>query len=284
MALDDNPQQPTYRVRKEPPRPPTSSLLGQSFGIGTYLGVRVSIHITFILYIAFELLGSNQDRAENAIFMGLLFLSVLLHEYGHALACKSVGGTATDILLWPLGGLAFCSPPNRPWPHFVTVICGPLVNVALCLGTYAALRLSLDPQQMTIHFRGIVPHFAEHRILWVNLATNLFEINFILGAFNALLIFYPFDGGRLVQIALWKILGFYRSMMVATVFGMIGAGAVIALGVWILYDSGGGSFMLPLIGFLGFSNCYRQFTQLRQARQAYGITSAREFDQRFEGR
>ena len=43
-----------------------------------------------------------------------LFLIVLMHEFGHSLACRSVGGRADRILLWPLGGAAFVKPPHRP--------------------------------------------------------------------------------------------------------------------------------------------------------------------------
>ena len=43
-----------------------------------------------------------------------LFSIVLLHEFGHALACRQVGGKADQIVLWPLGGVAYVAPPPRP--------------------------------------------------------------------------------------------------------------------------------------------------------------------------
>ena len=43
-----------------------------------------------------------------------LFLIVLMHEFGHSLACRQVGGQANGIVLWPLGGVAYVSPPQRP--------------------------------------------------------------------------------------------------------------------------------------------------------------------------
>jgi len=43
-----------------------------------------------------------------------LFGIVLLHEFGHALACRQVGGQANLIVLWPLGGVAYVAPPQRP--------------------------------------------------------------------------------------------------------------------------------------------------------------------------
>jgi len=64
--------------------------------------------------------------------MGLLFFSVLLHEFGHCFAARSVDGEANEVLLWPLGGLAKCELPHSAWAHFVTAAGGPAVNVLLC--------------------------------------------------------------------------------------------------------------------------------------------------------
>src|SRR6188474_824206 len=138
--------------------------LNWSFPIGTIFGIRVRVHILFLLLVLFrawpdvELTRQGVDAAEqilqNMRWIGLLFGSVLLHEFGHCFGCRSVGGRADDILMWPLGGLAFCDPPQRPWPEFVTVACGPLVNVVLAGGSYlmliawlgaAAMPVSLDP-------------------------------------------------------------------------------------------------------------------------------------------
>ncbi len=59
-----------------------------------------------------------------------LFLIVMLHEFGHALACRQVGGTANQIVLWPLGGVAYVNPPQRPGATLWSIAAGPLVNVA----------------------------------------------------------------------------------------------------------------------------------------------------------
>src|SRR5437762_10474385 len=82
-----------------------SSILNWSFSIGRYFGIRVRVHITFIFAFLFfwEQAGATWWVAGE---LGLLFLSVLLHEFGHCFACRAVGGSADDILMWPLGGLA----------------------------------------------------------------------------------------------------------------------------------------------------------------------------------
>src|SRR3981081_4011907 len=60
-----------------------------------------------------------------------LFLIVTLHEFGHSLACRQVGGQANQIVLWPLGGVAYVDPPPRPGATLWSIAAGPLVNVVL---------------------------------------------------------------------------------------------------------------------------------------------------------
>ena len=77
---------------------------------------------------------------KNAVVsMCILFVSVLLHEFGHIFGARIMGGQGDDILIWPLGGLAFAAPPRRPWPSLVCTACGPLVNVLICIVTAIAL-------------------------------------------------------------------------------------------------------------------------------------------------
>src|SRR5204862_5485748 len=75
--------------------------------------------------------GRYSSLTWNILEYLALFLIVLLHEYGHALACRQVGGTANQIVLWPLGGVAYVNPPPRPGPTLWSIAAGPLVNLAL---------------------------------------------------------------------------------------------------------------------------------------------------------
>jgi Zn-dependent protease len=74
--------------------------------------------------------------------MGLLFVSVLLHELGHCFGARAVDGDANDVLLWPLGGLAFAEVPHTPRAHFITTAAGPAVNLLLCSIVCLALAVS----------------------------------------------------------------------------------------------------------------------------------------------
>src|SRR5207248_8681913 len=75
--------------------------------------------------------GKYGSLTWNVLEYLALFLIVLMHEFGHALACRQVGGKADRIVLWPLGGVAYVDPPQRPGATLWSIAAGPLVNVAL---------------------------------------------------------------------------------------------------------------------------------------------------------
>ena len=77
--------------------------------------------------------------------MALLFLAVLLHEFGHCFAARYMDGEADEILLWPLGGLAFArSLPQTPAADFVFALGGPAATFLLCVISGLALSLGFD--------------------------------------------------------------------------------------------------------------------------------------------
>lgn len=241
-------------------------LLTGSVPLGTWFGIRVRMHSSLVIFMAITLLFAETRGgmgAKNALTsMIILFFSVLLHEFGHCFGARWVGGSARDILMWPLGGLAFVEPPRRPWPSFLTTAAGPAVNVLLCLVTglgifaiYAASDRSAPLPWFPFRdgLASYVPYDSTlaYYLFWI------FTVNYGLLMFNLLLVFYPFDGGRMVQELLWVKVGYYKSMMFATRIGMIGA--VIAAMVGLVT-----SFMLVVIAIFGFITCYRQYQQLRE--------------------
>src|SRR6195256_4849832 len=111
-----------------------ASLRQGSFRLFRFAGVDLFLHWSWFLVAAYEI----GDRAKgyssltwNVLEYLALFLIVMLHEYGHALACRQVGGTANQIVLWPLGGVAYVNPPPRAGAMLWSIAAGPLVNVVL---------------------------------------------------------------------------------------------------------------------------------------------------------
>ncbi|MFM9994581.1 MAG: site-2 protease family protein [Phycisphaerales bacterium] len=211
--------------------------LDWSLPLYTAWGIRVRLSLIYAVYIAVELIMSlSRGRwglELTATTMGTLFALVLFHEYGHCLACRWVGGTADRILMWPLGGLAYCIPPHQWFPSLITTLGGPAVNVVLVpalglplvalAGWDAVLFNPFAPGQawMGVHLsNGLQPFWLF--ALWSAYLTNL-----ALLAFNMLLPMYPMDAGRVLQELLWRKMGYHRATSIAATVGMAMAGIVL---------------------------------------------------------
>jgi Zn-dependent protease len=200
-------------------------------------GITVFLHFSWLIFAAYELQWRRGDYSSlgwNIAEYLTLFGIVLLHEFGHALACRSVGGTADRIVLWPLGGIAYVSPPPRPGALLWSIVAGPLVNVLLLPVTWGLL---------------LIPNVSP------DVENYLYAVYFInkwLLLFNILPI-YPLDGGQILQSLLWFIIGRANSLMVATIIGFIGAAG---FGLFALYEK---SYWLGIIAVFAAFNCYRGF-------------------------
>jgi Zn-dependent protease len=208
-----------------------------AFPIFRVAGIQVYLHFTWFLVAWYEI-NSGKLRYESPTWAVIeyvgLFAIVLLHEFGHAFACRSTGGRADRIVLWPLGGLAFVDPPPRPGAVLWSIVAGPLVNVVLfplfflvtfATGSHGWIDISPDI----------------HRFL-----VSIYSINLVLLIFN-LLPFYPLDGGQIVRALLWFKFGPIRSLKIAGVLGVVGA---ICLGAAALSF---GSLWTGVIAFFLFS-------------------------------
>src|SRR5712664_577380 len=99
-----------------------------------FAGVDLFLPLSWFLVATYEIrnrAGTYSSLTWNVLEYLALFLIVMLHEFGHALACRQVGGVADQIVLWPLGGVAYVDPPPRPGATLWSIAAGPLVNVVL---------------------------------------------------------------------------------------------------------------------------------------------------------
>src|SRR5512142_1157437 len=99
-----------------------------------FSGIQVYLHWSWFVIALIEVNSRSREYSSyawNFLEYLALFAIVLMHEFGHALACRQVGGKASQIVLWPLGGVAYVSPPPRPGATLWSIAAGPLVNVAL---------------------------------------------------------------------------------------------------------------------------------------------------------
>jgi len=163
--------------------------------------------------------GNYSSVTWNVLEYLALFLIVMMHEFGHALACRQVGGSADQIVLWPLGGVAYVNPPPRAGATLWSIAAGPLVNVIL-----VPILWGLGTWGKSVGWAGMNDAHMLLRAIW--------QINLVLLIFNILPI-YPLDGGQILRSLLWFVLGRARSLMVATILGFIGIAAFIGLAIWI---------------------------------------------------
>jgi Zn-dependent protease len=205
-------------------------------------GVDVFLHWSWFLVAAYEIQdrkGSYSSVGWNIAEYLALFLIVLLHEYGHALACRQVGGTANQIVLWPLGGVAYVDPPPRPGATLWSIAAGPLVNVALVPVLYGLGFLSRSA--------GVPPdvHALLRAVFFINLSLLIFNI----------LPIYPLDGGQILRSLLWFVVGRARSLMAAVIIGFIGAAGFVVLAIYMQ------SIWFGLIAVFMLTNCWSGWKQ-----------------------
>jgi Zn-dependent protease len=190
-----------------------------SFRLFRFAGIDVYLHWSWFL-VAMYGISSRVRGYPSLMWPALeylaLFAIVLLHEFGHALACRQVGGQANQIVLWPLGGVAYVAPPPRPGATLWSIAAGPLVNVVLA------------PFLIVLALVGHASGWAETMPNGYQLIMALCIMNVALLVFNLLPI-YPLDGGQILQSLLWFVLGRARSLMVTVVIGFIGVAGLIVV-------------------------------------------------------
>jgi stage IV sporulation protein FB len=225
--------------------------LSWSIPIGRLFGVTIRVHLLFpfvagglILRAAWQTKPEPVEGAwlDAAVVMALLFLSVVLHEFGHCFGARLVGGDAQDILIWPLGGLANVEVPQNPRANLVTAAAGPFVNLVLCSACGLALYFACNTQPIWNPLEGyhartspitaekteVVPvspvsgnhdHVAPYSP--TALLTHLFYVNWILLFINIVLIGFPLDGGRIFQSILWFFVGYRQATFAAVIAGVV---------------------------------------------------------------
>ncbi len=218
-----------------------------SIRLFAFNGIQVFLHWSWFLVAAIEIqgrAGSYSSVIWNALEYLSLFVIVTMHEFGHALACRQVGGRADQIVLWPLGGVAYVDPPPRPGANLWSIAAGPLVNVVLLpvLGVLYYVSGSLGWAQQMPDVHGLI------------LAALKIDLGLLV--FNILPI-YPLDGGQILRSLLWFVLGRARSLQVAVILGF-GSVAFIGIALWIHPKWLGGlspSWLAILAAFM-LMNCW----------------------------
>jgi Zn-dependent protease len=240
--------------------------MGWSLPIFRVAGIQLRIHITFLLLIAWLAFGYYTEGGSAAalgrvIFVLLLFVCVVLHEFGHAFAAKGFGINTPDITLLPIGGVARLERmPEEPRQELLIAVAGPAVNVVIAL----ALALTIDWRA------AMEPRVVESPVL----PLQLLAMNVWLVLFN-LLPAFPMDGGRVLRALLAIRMPYVRATQVAA---NVGQGFAFIFGFAGLLIPNPFLIFIALFVYIGASQ-EAALAQMKDVSRRFPVSSAmiREF-------
>ena len=208
--------------------------------------IEVRIHWTLLVLALFVILQHLDHQAEwwwIPLLILTPFVSVLLHEFGHSLTARAVGGDSRQIIMWMFGGLAMCQVPHSPGKRFLVTAMGPVVTLviaALCSVLVGAVPPPFGGDdfyyQAADRFGAFWPVFTSFAI-----------INTYLLLFN-LLPCYPLDGGSMLRSILWPIVGLPRAII-----GTIYTAYVCLAGLFLYCIYSQNLFLGVMVLFLGYT-------------------------------
>ncbi len=197
-----------------------------SLSLGRVAGISVFIHWSFLLligYIVFSSYRAGQDAVQTLWSVGFvlsIFLTVYLHEMGHALAARRYGIATRDITLLPIGGLARLERfPEKPVQELVVALAGPAVNVVIAIIVAVFIKFPAVDE---------MDGFVTGEVNASTFFFNFMVVNVWLVIFN-LIPAFPMDGGRVLRSLLAMRLQRHVATKVAASIGQVLAiGFVIA--------------------------------------------------------
>lgn len=223
--------------------------------IGRLFGIDIFLHWTFAL-VPIVLIFNwryqlnmewNMIGAMSGL-VGIAFVCVVMHEYGHALAARYLGISTRDIMITPIGGLARLERmPRDPKQELFVTFAGPLVNLVLAL-LVAVVVLALGMKLYPAEDASIKEQYLP-LVMWLN--TALFVFNLVPA--------FPMDGGRILRSLLAMIMSHRNATTIATLVGQAMAIGFVIVG---LYQN---QYSLVFIGGFVF---YAASLEIRNARLA----------------
>ena len=252
---------------------------GGSIQFARVFGIRIGVDPSwfFVLFlIIWSLSGYYEDRFPEgstafvlaAVSALLFFLSVLLHELGHAFEARRSGIGITGIDLWMFGGVAKMERDSKSaGEEFRVAVAGPVVTLLIAVGCWLAAAAIAGTHEAT-HALGFDAAGDDEALAVIG---YLGFVNAALLVFN-LIPGFPLDGGRIARAIAWKATG---SRTKATRFaGTLGRGfAYLMIGVGILFVLRGALVSGIWLGIIGVF--------LNQA--ARGAIAQTELTSRIEG-
>jgi Zn-dependent protease/predicted transcriptional regulator len=198
-----------------------------SLSLGKIAGIKVSIHWTFVIllawivYVNYQVGATSQELLWSIIYVMSIFVCVVMHEYGHALTARRFNIGTRDITLYPIGGIASLeSIPKKPKEELLVALAGPAVNVVI-----AAILFPFIDRSLIFESAGFTQISAS------NFLTSFVTVNIWLVLFNMIPAF-PMDGGRVFRALLAFKLERVKATRIAAGLGQFLAMGFMLLGIY----------------------------------------------------
>jgi Zn-dependent protease/CBS domain-containing protein len=233
-----------------------------SFTVGRVGETVVRIHLTLVMLLVWYAwegwrVAGAQGAVDQFLFIALLFVSVLLHEFGHIRAARRYGIPTPDVILTPIGGVArIARMPDKPMQELVIALAGPLVTLVIAVSLALVILLREGSGALTA--------------LWgsdLSIWTALCWTNVVLLVFN-LIPAFPMDGGRVLRALLASRIGMVRGTRIAARVGQVLA-VVLAM-VGLQYN-----IFLVLIAAFVFLGAEAEYEQVKTRDLAGDLTAGR---------
>src|SRR4051794_35216508 len=188
----------------------TDPLTWSPISLGRWSGTQVRVHFFLIVFVVFRLLSAAMAQGHpvvpTACWLGLLLLTLAVHELGHSLMAKWLGCERDEVRLWPLGNMVGPGPASRSADNALVSLAGPVINAAVVLVVAIGLNFAgahfiwspfgydkgNDSGAPLVNGHQAAPFTA---IWWIGWFGYLNWVVMLANLIPAL----PFDGGRILR-------------------------------------------------------------------------------------
>jgi len=218
-----------------------------SIRLFTVFGIRVGADLSWFIalfLLIYLLSGPFRDTLHSSetvaylttvVSVLLLFVSLILHELGHALAARRQGIEVRQIDLYLFGGLTRMGrDPATPGEDFKVSVAGPAATFGVILVCLAIDLALVGPHRLT----HAITLDSDITITPVLMSLSwLLPMNVLLLGLN-LLPAFPLDGGRIARSIIWRVTGSKRTgTVISARLGQAISLALAAFGLWLLISS-----------------------------------------------